>query len=553
MPSYNTSDDKSQTPNLLAVWTTQLRNGITEGGEPSANAPLQKSDQEQLFRDVVLNVTTLALSSLSGLIIIPLLFHSVRRELFGTWLIALAMAETATILNSGLGRSVVRETAQWAHSERGTRPGEFVSAACWMFAALGVLGAVYITAAGRLVIARLSLPQELQVDAHRLFVLVGARFFFEQMTWFAFEALGGLRRFDKVSLVSISASLLRAASFLTLMRIGTSMVALAVADLCVACLVAAGGIVILGYAEPSYLRVRTILSWRQFLPQLRFGVTAQLASICNMLVYDSAPFVIGLMRGAVAVVPFEIGQRVPSLLEKISWQASAAMFPAAAEYHQHREEERSAEVLRFGTRIVFVVVLPLCVVLSLLAPEFIGIWMRDVVPEAATVMRLLIFTMLLDAAAATAFQVLWAQGRAGTVVLLVGTGGVLTVALSLLLIKPWAIVGCAAAIGAGVALSGTGALLCACQWLGENPIALLKRAVRGTALPTAASAASACIAKAGHFVQTWPSIVLVIALASAVYLLGFLGLAADAREKEIIWNAVSYLLRGRTCRHRIHQ
>src|SRR5262249_49763303 len=129
------------------------------------------------------------------------------------------------------------------------------------------------------------------------------------------------------------------------------------------------------------------------------------------VLWRSAPFLLGFIKGPAAIVPYELGGKFPMSVSSVSWQAADVLFPAASQYHGRQEASKTRQLLEVGTRGVLFFSLPLCLALFVLAPALLATWIKGSSTDAVRVLQFMSIAVLLDSAATSSIQVVWGYGR----------------------------------------------------------------------------------------------------------------------------------------------
>jgi len=443
----------------------------------------------RLMADGVINCAGLLFSGLVGIILVPIMLRGLGSEIYGLWVAALAVSGIAGLFDFGLGWSVAREIAGAESGEAGEGTVQFVAATGNAYLLLGLVGAVFVAGLGLPFSKALGLSAVSQKAATAVFGLVGLAHLADRMFAFEIDVLHGLRRFGTLNLITAAAVLLRAGGIVGLLLVGATVVAIAAWQAAASAAATVAAAVVVGWMAPRYrLRVGRF-HWGLIRPHILFGFASHLGRKLGDIVWQIAPLVIGVVRGSGSIVPYYVGQRFPLAVSAINWSAAEVLFPAASEHQRAGDPGRSQEVLEVGTRWIVVLVLPLCLVVGIIAPNLLQAWLGTVPPDAVAVLRLVAATALAEAFGVSALHVLWGRGAARTV-LLVALGAALgTLGLSLWLLNRMGIVGAAWGLLLPMSLGSIASVWYASRSTGMRMADLLRRTLDGLWLP-----ALACLA-----------------------------------------------------------
>jgi O-antigen/teichoic acid export membrane protein/SAM-dependent methyltransferase len=493
------------------------------------------SEQVRLTRDGLLNISVYAVTAVAGMVLVPALLFRLSREMYGLWIAALAMQYSFAFLSGGLGRCVAREVAI---GDRGDS-NHFLAAASAAYLMLGVIGAVAIALAGLPLATGLHVSAQSVGTAHFIFALAGIGFLADQVQSLSFEVLTGLRRFPIISSLSNGSVLLRTGGIILLLKSGGAIVAVALWHVAVCVATAAVAYALAARFAPLVRPQQVSLRWSEIREQLRFSLAGQLAAGATSVLWRSAPFLLGFLKGAPAIVPYELGGKFPMSVSSISWQAAEVFFPAATEYHSAKKEEHTRQLLRIGTRGVLLFVAPLCVSLFILASDLLKAWVGIASSEPAWTLRLITAAVLIDSAAAASIQIIWGQGKINFASKLTVASAALAAISTCALIPRFGAAGAATGLLAGVVLSSAGFIYFASRSCHENAWRLLLETAKDLAIPLVLMAAFLFGAGLLDSHAGWLSLVLRASGGFAVYIVACYLFAARSVEKTIVGGVLS--------------
>jgi O-antigen/teichoic acid export membrane protein len=390
----------------------------------------------------------------SGLVVTPIAIHSLGEEGFGIWAFIGSITIYLTLLDFGLGPSVVRFTAE----ARGRRAPEdtnrLASVALVLYAAIGVVTLVLGIAISWLVPLLIDTPDDLTGDSRLAAFLVTLSLVVRFPLGLFYNLLGGHQRFDVQNLGNF---------------LGTIAYAVLVAVL----LPRGGGIVLLAALTLglTLFRLTLPLFWlRREFPELRLSreylsrpAVKELASVstsnflvhlANKVVFSTDVVVVGILLGARAAALYAVPAKLFQLAFGLCSVGAILMFPAFAEHEGAQEAERSRRLLLVGLRgsiaAGLVVAIPLLVIPDLV----IEAWLRkDTFGESSPVLALLAVVILVHQPIYLLTNYLIARGRQGEIARALIAGTALNVVLSVALLETVGLWGVAVAtLAADVAL-----------------------------------------------------------------------------------------------------
>ena len=342
----------------------------------------------RLLRRNLLGVYSVyAVSVVSGLVVTPVVFHSIGRVEFGVWSFIGSLTIYLALLDVGVGPSVVRFGAEY----RGRRAPEETNA----LASTGL--AIY---AG---VALLTVPVGLGL-AYFAPVLVDAP---DRLVWptriaTALLVLGFVLRFP----LGLFSNLLIAQQRWDVINLGNALGIALYAAAVVLLLPQSGGVVLLAALAlaGTVVRLGLPLFWvRRELPELRFRralVTRArmrellsfswqnfLLHVAAKVVFSADVIVVGIVLGLTAAALYALPAKLFGLCFGLATAGTDLLYPAYAELEGADEHERQRRLLRSGLRTgvgtTLVLALPLVLIPDQLLDAWVGLGDEESVPVLA--------------------------------------------------------------------------------------------------------------------------------------------------------------------------
>ncbi len=442
------------------------------------------------MRDGVFNYSSVLVAGLVGIILVPIMLKGLGAESYGLWIAVLAVAAVPAGFDFGLGASVTREVAASLGDEARNKAAPFIRAAGNAYVVLGLFGALAIGTLGVPLSRNLHLSAAGQKIAPTVFLLIGLSFLTDQVLSFVLGVLRGLRRFDVANLILNASIFLRAAGIAALVEAGAAVVPVAAWYTLISVLIALAGLGVVGRLVPRFrLRVAGV-QWSSLRGHFEFAFTSLLATAAIKIIWGLGAVLIGVILGSAWVVPFHIGEKFPLAVAGITWRMAEVLFPAASEHERAQNMEGTREVLEVGTRWIFILALPLCLVLWIVGPNLLRAWVGEVRPDTLQILRLVTLAVLADAVGVGAMYVLWGRGRARDVLVILGSMAVAIFGFSLWFLTRLGIVGLAWGMVFPMVFGSLAFLYMASRACGIASLELMRGIGRGLLLPAVACGAT---------------------------------------------------------------
>jgi O-antigen/teichoic acid export membrane protein/SAM-dependent methyltransferase len=488
----------------------------------------------RLMKDALINYSGLAVGSVVGILLIPFMLRHLGASSYGLWLAALTLATTLRTIDFGLGPVVVREVSAAAGTRRHRRTAPLVSAAGGMHILLGVIGAILLVGAARLLAEPLRLPDDIQSMIIPVFTLVGVAFVAEQWIAFISCVLMGLRHFGTVNAIAILLVLLRAGGTVLLLLLDQSLKAVAIWHVVATLIVAMATLFSLWNSQGGYRVGWPGRHWASLRRHLSFGLASFASVSVAGLTWQALPLLAAALLGAGAVTTVHVAQKIPIVLIGLYGRVAAVVFPAASEYQRRNDVESSLAILETGSRIVLHLMLPASIIGLLAAPELFKQWINDANQELVLVFQVTLLAVLADAYGAVATNILWGRGRVRPV-LIIAIFSTITVTLGMAIILPrFGIAGAALILAIMCGITSLLFWTLACRSLGVPSLAFLRSTSRGIGMASLGCAGAVLIVSTTPGLNGIPELTLMALLGVAAYLVILVKFGATAHERQFL-------------------
>jgi O-antigen/teichoic acid export membrane protein len=371
----------------------------------------EPGEGRRIARDALLNVIGLGMSSAAGIVIVPLLLHSLGASLYGVYASAGAIAMLAAI-DFGLGTATAREVAL-ASARPSADSAEFIASAFSIQLALAVAAGLLVVALGYPLTTGVLSPHA-KPAARMVFLLVGAALAGDQLTAAAAAVLAGLRRFIFINSVVIAGAAIRVIGALMIVhrRPPLHIVAL----FTIVSLMSAVIAIVYAIAREPRVSFLPRLSWRSVRSRAHFASLAQALQFLSKANWQIAVPLVSSLRSPAAAASVSVGQKFPLATMTLNWRATEVLMPAATERGTYDGKEGMRRVFETGMRGTALLAAQPFILFVVMAPWIISVWIKHSDPIAALVLQLMAVAVVIDTLAYPACQVLLAAGEAGILV-----------------------------------------------------------------------------------------------------------------------------------------
>src|SRR4051812_28039864 len=301
--------------------------------------------------------------------------------------------------------------------------------------------------------------------------------------------INGFQRYDLNNLVGVGSSVVVAMVNVVMLLAGASLVQLVLATTAIR--IATYFVYRLNaYAVFPALRIRpSLFHWSRVRELTSFSVYISIIDWSNKLNYTIDAIVIGAFISSAAVALWTVPQRLAEMLQRLTNQLNGVLFPVVVDSEASKRPERLRAIFVEGTRLSLVSVVPLAAAMALLADPLIRAWVGPKFIDSIVVTQILICVVAIRVGNATATTVLKGAGLHRLLAFTNAGTAFGNIALSLLWIRHYGLIGQAMGTLVPVALAATLILWpAACRRVGIGVGAAFAQAVWPTVWPVLAMA-----------------------------------------------------------------
>ncbi|HZO97826.1 MAG TPA: oligosaccharide flippase family protein [Gaiellaceae bacterium] len=398
-------------------------------------------------------------SSLLLVVFTPLLVHRMGVSEYGLWAISLAAFGLIGALDLGLGTALSKYVSEYVSRGDAGALSEVVGTALAFYAALALaLGAPLFL--GAHLFARLFAGSGVPVSQVESVLRLTALGLLPLLLKSAGLALAvGLQRFEVPMAASLVQNVLTVGAALAVTALGGSVEAVVLSSLCVLVAVAvaslAAGLRAIARhgAKPVVARahVRRLSSYLAFTSATSIG----------SLMFDSLDRIaVGATLGVRAVTYYSVSVSVANKIHYVADVAARPLMPAASRWLARGEDAVARAVLVRATMRVAAGSLVAAAVAVAASEPLLRLWMgRDFTDHALDAFRILVVVYALTAICAPAYHVANGIGLPWVNAAAALAGGASSVALIVVLSRPWGLIGAAWANAAYWIMFATPAVL----------------------------------------------------------------------------------------------
>ena len=525
-------------------------NASRYGRRATASAePEPWGDDDRQLVTVARNLSTrylaIGIDAVIGLMLLPFNVRHLGPSAYGLWMLTSSMTTYFSVLDLGFGGSIVKFVAHYRAKRDVRGLNEIASTLFGIFAVVGCIayGVFVLLALNIRHVVNVGPDQE--ATARALLFTIGVYV----SLGFPFSIFGGVingfQRYDLNNLVGICSSVVVALVNVAMLSAGCTLVQLVVATTSVRVLT------YVVYRLNAYrvfpaLSIRpSLFLWSRVRELTGFSVYVSIIDWSNKLNYSIDAIVIGAFLSSAAVTLWTVPQRLAEMLQRLTNQLNGVLFPVVVDSDAGQRPERLRAIFIQGTRLSLMSVAPLAAALLMLARPLIYAWVGPGFEDSILVTQILILVVAIRVGNATATTVLKGAGRHQLLAFSNAGAALSNVALSLLWIRRFGLVG--QAMGTLIPVAVTSMFIlwpAACRRVGIDVGAAFREAVWPAIWPLAAMACLV-IPIRDAMPQRLYSVALASGCGAVGYVATFLAFAVKREERRVYIAKATEIVRAR--------
>lgn len=381
----------------------------------------------------------------------PFLLRSLGPTVYGLWVLAGSIVAYGAVLDFGIWGTIIKYVAQGHAQGDDALVRRLLRTILYFY--LGICALISVTgiALAPLFPHVFQLPPEEHRLAGQLVALMSVATGLALPCMIPLAVLRGLQRYDLVNFIDIVTSLLTAAATVVVLLLGGGVLGLVAVNIGGLFVMLILGRVALHRIAPELLLARRGQGDAAHPPldpqmmRMAFGHSWPLfvQTVADRLQSRTDEITIGLFLPVSQVGAYGIARRLSETTQTLTRQFMKTLLPLASQLHAEQDFARLRAVTMMGTRLTLAIVAMLSALLVALAGPILAVWVGTEYAAYAGVVALLALAYLIVTVRGSAVVILQAIARHRMAAASALVAGLANLGLSLLLVRPFGLLGVA--------------------------------------------------------------------------------------------------------------
>ena len=414
---------------------------------------MRRFEKIQFINNVGSSWFALGINVAVGIFLSPFILHRLGDAAFGIWVLIFSITGYYGLFDLGVRSSIVRYASKFTATGDIEDLAKLINTSLFTYSCVGALSLLITFVLFLYVDSIFRVPAELHATARWLLLMAGASVAFG----FPLGVFGGfldcLQRFDVNNWTSVAANLLRAVLIVAALDNGRGLLTIALITVVLPLITSlVRGIIA--------FRIRPVPFGLKYVDRATFRMMANYSAvtliimIAGRLKFKTDTIVIGTMLSAAAITYFNIAGRIVDYAGEIVTSLAQNFLPMASRSEATGSMDHLRKVFVTGNRLCAFTIFPVTAILLILGKSIIEVWVgsKYIVTSYPVLVILIIPSTLMWAQAASG-RVLFGISKHRTWAFVTLAEGVSNLVLSVLLVRPYGIVG--DALGTAIPLTCT--------------------------------------------------------------------------------------------------
>jgi O-antigen/teichoic acid export membrane protein len=402
---------------------------------------MRKFEKGQIIKNISSSWFALGVNVLVGIFLSPFILHRLGDTAFGVWVLIFSITGYYGLFDLGIRSSIVRYVSKFTAIQDHEELAKLINTSLFSYSCVGAASMLVTLAISSHIDTLFRIPPELHSTARWLLLMVGSSVALGFPIGIFGGFLEGLQRFYILNWTNVMSTLIRAGLIVWALHHGYGLLTVALITIALPLLTGiVRGAIALRFCPVPF--GRRYIDRTTFRRMANYGGVTFLIMVAGRLKFKSDEIVIGTFLSAAAITYFNIGARIVDYAGEAVTALAQIFVPMSSQSEARGDINRLRKIFVGGNRLCAFVIFPICATLLLLGKSVIEVWVgRKYVAASYPVLVIMILACTLLWAQAASGRVLFGMSKHATWAKVTLIEGVANVLLSIILVRPYGIIG----------------------------------------------------------------------------------------------------------------
>ncbi len=403
---------------------------------------MRKFEKGQIIKNISSSWFSLGINIVTGIFLSPFILHHLGDTAFGVWVLIFSVTGYYGLFDLGIRSSVVRYVSKFTATEEDEELAKIVNTSLFSYGCIG-LASMVLTLVLCLNVEHVfpKIPPDMIPTARWLLLMVGGSIALGFPLGIFGGFLEGLQRFYILNWTNVVATLLRTALIVVVLNRGYGLLMVAFITIFLPMIASIVRAIIALHLRPFPLAAKYV-DRATFRRIVNYSSSTFLIMVAGRLKFKTDEIVIGTMLSAAAVTYFNIGNRIVDYAGQVVTTLAQVFVPMSSQSEAKGDMNRLRKIFVVGNRVCAFIIFPICATLLILGRSVIEVWVgKKYVATSYPVLVIMIIACTLWWSQSASGRVLFGMSKHGTWAKITLIEGVSNLILSIILVRPFGIIG----------------------------------------------------------------------------------------------------------------
>jgi O-antigen/teichoic acid export membrane protein len=404
---------------------------------------MRKFEKNQIVKNISSSWFSLGINIVTGIFLSPFILHHLGDTAFGVWVLIFSVTGYYGLFDLGIRSSVVRYVSKFTATNDDEELAKVVNTSLFSYSCIG-LASMVVTLLLCLFVDRVfaKIPPEMFPTARWLLLMVGGSVALGFPLGIFGGFLEGLQRFYITNWTNVIATLLRTALIVVVLNRGYGLLMVAFITIILPLIASIVRAVMAYQIRPFPLGAKYV-DRATFRRIVNYSSSTFLIMVAGRLKFKTDEIVIGTMISAAAVTYFNIGNRIVDYAGQVVTTLAQVFTPMSSQSEAKGDMNRLRKIFVVGNRVCAFIIFPICATLIILGKSVIEVWMgkKYLTTNSYPVLVIMIVACSLWWSQSASGRILFGMSKHSTWAKITLIEGVSNLILSIILVRPYGIIG----------------------------------------------------------------------------------------------------------------
>lgn len=401
-----------------------------------------KTPKQRFTKNVFSSWTATLVTAIIAVFMSPFLVHTLGKEQYGIWALALSIISYTSLLNAGMNQTLSRYAPKYYATKDYDNLNQVVNSIFLIFCISGVLVLIATAFIAYFFIGFFNIESQYLEMARNVMLLVGLN---QALTFFYItpSACGPFHRYTITNGMAIARTVVGALLTVYFLKSGYGLLTLAIITVVVTLSKLHVQTMIRNRIVPQIKYSFKYITKQRLIEMLNFGGVSFLIMATYLIIFNTDNIIVGIFKSTAAVTFYSLAGNLVGYLRVIAHSVSIPLTPLVSHMDSSSNFDEIKALYYNLTKKLYYIYGAICVSVIIWGEQFIFLWLGEDFSSTVKVLYILIVPICLCLPQLPAGSILLGLGRHKSLFYMLAIEAVSNIILSLIFVRIWGIYGVA--------------------------------------------------------------------------------------------------------------